>query len=255
MTAEPCETSAGASTSCAANPPGAFRAFLGLTAAGYIALVAFVVAYGLYGDALTSGVDDACAEAAFQNGEKMAALGNYDLAIQRFRQALEGRFLSKERKYTCARSIGETLLLLGRYEEAIDAYRSMPAEAFSAPGHWAGYVSALYRAGQPQEAERLGKVWLASATAADDQRQTVWANATLGHICEDIARLEEALNHYRAAETLEPENQAGVMVAVVLQKQGKTDEAVRQLDAFLARVPSGQLHEDAKKLRTQFENR
>jgi len=68
------------------NPPGSFAAFLGLAAAGYVMMLLFVFAFGLYGDALTAGVDQACAEAAFQNGKQMEAKGNYDLAIQRYRQ-------------------------------------------------------------------------------------------------------------------------------------------------------------------------
>lgn len=234
-------------------PPGAYPVFLGVAAVGWLALILFVVGFGEYGETFTAGVDVACAEAAFLSGKKLEAAGNYDLAIQRFRQALEGRFRDKEREYLCARSVGEILLKLGRYAEAIETFRGLPEEqAFTASGSLTGYVTALFRAGQYAEAERLGKAWLAKAETAQDRQQMLWAYATLGLICHETSRLDEAIRYYRAAEAIDPACQSGVMIAHALHSQGKMDEAISQLDAFLERAKPGQLHEDAKRLRSEF---
>ena len=248
-TTEPVQTDAQAPTSPQPNPPGAYYTFLAVAGLGYLALLVLVFAFGLYGDALTTGVDEACAEAAFQNGKQLEAQGNFDLAIQRYHQALEGRFADKAREYECARSIGEGLVHLSRYEEAVDAYQALAPEAFSKPGHLTGYVTALFSVGHYDDAERLGKDWLAKAEAAHDTKQLTWANAILGHTCERLNRLDDALAYFRAAAALDPQTDSGIGIARVLDKQGKSDEAVRQLDAFLDLVKSGQLHEDAQRLR------
>lgn len=235
-----------------ADSSGAYVSFLGVAALGYLGLLAFVFGFGLYGEQLTAGVDEACAEAAYQSGKKMEDRGNFELAIQRYRQALEGRFRDPAREYQCMRSIGEVLYRLHRYQEAIDAYRDLPPEAFREPGHWTAYVLALYYAGQNEDAERLGKVWLAKAEQDNDLQQQVWAHGTLGRLFDGTERLDLALTHYRAASALEPGSQASILAARVLHRLGRTSEAVERLDAFLDRVESGVLHEDARRLRAKY---
>ena len=228
---------------------GAYGAFLGVAAAGYLGIMLFVFAFGMYGERLTQGVDAACAEAAFQSGKEAEAQGNIDLAIQRYHQALEGTFADPARRHECGRSIGDALFRLGRYQEAADAYRRLPPEAFSKPGHWAGYVTSVWYAGDYRETERLGKAWLAMADAENDTKQQVWANYTLGNLYERQKKLHKALQYYRAASEHKPEGQAGIMVARMLNRMDRRAEAVEQLDAFLALVPSGELHQSAQRLR------
>lgn len=228
---------------------GAYVAFLMIAAVAYVLMLGFVFAYGLYGETLTAGVDSACAEAAFKNGKEQEVRGNIDLAIQRYRQALQGNFSDPERKYQCWRSIGELESRLGRYEEAIELYRSLPPEALSGPGHYAAYVTALWRAGD-QEAVSVASHWVDLAADAGDVRQQVWANSTLGQILEGLGRLDEALKAYETAARLDGQCHAVILAAKLVQSKGANDEAIARLDAFLERVKSGQLHEDAVRLRT-----
>lgn len=230
----------------------AYFSFLGVAAAGYIALLIFIFAFGLYGDALTSGVDDACAEASFQGGQKALDLGNYDLAIRRFRRALDGQFVDRQREYECGRSLCETLYRLERYDEAVDAYRALPPGALAKPGHLTAYVSSLWRAGNAAEAERLGKQWLAMARKAKDATQESWACGTLGAICQDANRWDEALFYYQSGAAITPDSQLTLNAVTTLHALGRDDEAIRELDAFLTRVPMGDLHEQARKLRAQY---
>ena len=230
----------------------AYVAFLGVAALGYLGLLAFVFGFGLYGEQLTAGVEEACAEAAYQSGKKMEDRGNSDRAIHRYRQAREGRFRDPAREYECMRSIGEVLYRLHRYQEAIDAYRGLPPVAFREPGHWTAYVLSLYYAGENADAERLSKVWLAKAEQGNDLEQQVWAHGALGRLFEGTERLEQALSHYGAASALEPGSQASILAARILHRLGRTREAVERLDAFLERVESGVLHENAKRLRAKY---
>lgn len=232
--------------------PGAYVTFLSVAAIGYVLLLLFVFGYGIHGEALTAGVDQACAEAAFKSGKDIEARGNHELAIQRYHQALAGQFRDAGRRYECARSIGEALYRLGRYEEAVEAYRQLPPEAFSQPGHWTGYVSALLSAGEDAETERLGKVWLAEAEKAQDTQQTVWAHATLGRLYERMNRPGQALEQYEAASVLQPESQATLMAARILQQQGQTEQAIAKLDTLLGAVKSGELHEEARRLHARL---
>lgn len=229
----------------------AYFSFLGVAAAGYIVLLGFIFTFGLYGDALTSGVDDACAEAAFQGGQKALNLGNYELAIRRFRRAMDGRFVNKERGYECGRSLCETLFRLERYDEAIDAYRALPPEALSMPGHLTAYVTSLWRAGHTAEAERMGREWLEMAQKAKDVRQQTWACGTLGTICQDAKRWDEALAYFHAGAAITPDSQLTLSAVATLHALGRDEEALREVDAFLSRVPVGDLHEQAVRLRAQ----
>jgi len=229
----------------------AYFSFLGVAGIGYVGLLIFIVTFGLFGDTLTSGVDDACAEASFQGGQKALDLGNYDLAIRRFRRALDGQFVDKQREYECGRSLCETLYRLERYDEAVDAYRALPPGALTKPGHMTAYVSSLWRGGNAAEAERLGRQWLDMAREAGDTTQESWACGTLGGICQEANRLDEALSYYRRGSAIAPDSQLTLSMAVVLHALGRDDEAIRELDAFLNRVPMGNLHEQARKLRNQ----
>jgi tetratricopeptide (TPR) repeat protein len=233
------------------NPPGAFTSFLIAAAVAYVGMLVFVFAFGMYGDRLTAGIDTACAEAAFPSGQEAESRGNYELAIQRYRQALQGRFADKAREYQCGRSLGEALLRVGRYEEALDAYRSLPPEAFTSAGHWTGYVTSLFRAGQYEETMRSGAEWLAKAQAANDREQILWAGATLGRAAEQLGDLDEALNYYRTTSVVAPDGDGDIRMAGILKMQGKTADAIRLLDAYLDKVQSGPLHEEAAKLRAE----
>lgn len=230
----------------------AYLSFLGVAAVGYVAILAFIFAFGLFGERMTAGIDDACAEASFQGGQKALTFGNYELAIRRFRRALEGQFPDRQREYDCGRSLCETLWRLERYDEAVDAYRALPAAALSEPGHFAAYASSLRRAGHAAEAERVARQWLDMASKANDATQQMWAYGTLGGICQDAKRLEDALGYYRAGAALGANSELVLNLAEALHSLGRDAEAVTELDGFVARVPMGDLRERAEKMRVQY---
>ncbi len=233
-------------------PHGAYATFLGIAGIGFVLLLGVVFAYGVHGERLTAGIDTACAQAAFAAGKKMEALGNYDEALVLFRRALEGRFRDKERQYMCGRSIAELYVRLGRYEDAIDAYQSLPPEALTSPGALTGYVSALYRTGKYAEAERLGRQWRQQAEAAQDRQQLVWAHHILGLIYRETHRPDAMLPHFRAVREVDPGNEANLAIAQVLRQEGLYEEALAQVDALLAHAPQGHLHKQATDMRAQI---
>ena len=236
-------------------PATAHAALSALTCVAFAVFAAFVFEFGRHGEAFTGDIDAACAEAAFKSAKKLERLGNPGLAIQRYRQALDGRFADKEREYLCVRSLGEMLYRLGRYAEAADAFGRLPVEAFKVSGSFTGYVGALLRAGDYAEAERLGRQWLALAGQERDSRQALWANDALGRVYIEMDRPGDALARYRAAETIDPTGQAGIHVAQILHSQDRTRGAVEQLEAFLKRVSAGERHEDAKRLLKHYRSR
>jgi tetratricopeptide (TPR) repeat protein len=223
-----------------------------LAATGTVCLMAFIFVFGRYGEQATAGIDLACAEAAFQSAKNFEDLGNHEQAVRNYRQALDGRFWREERRYECGIALGDLLLRLGRYAEAIGAYGELPEEAFARAGALTGYVSALQQNGDLAHAERLGKIWLEKARAEQDPTQQLWANSMLGRICQDTARPDEALAYYRAAVGIDPACQANVHIAQILNQRGEKGAALQQLDALLANIRTGQLYEDAMKLRTQI---
>jgi tetratricopeptide (TPR) repeat protein len=233
-------------------PKGAYESFLALAGLVFLLVVACVVAYGIYGRAMTAGLDRACAEAAFEAGKKHEALGNYEQAIQRFRQAMEGHFSNEEQRYMCGRSIGDLLLRRQRYSEAVAAYKALPPQAYASAGSLTGYVNALWHDGQVNEAERLGREWLKKAESEQNREQVMWADSTLMRICYQTNRLAEALDFGQAILAQDPANDAQLLVARILRQQGKKEESLSHLDAFLAQSTNTKLLDEARALRSEI---
>lgn len=233
-------------------PRGAYEVFLGIAAAAFLVFVGFVFAFGYWGEEVVAGLDTACAEAVFDAANKLLREGHDELAIQRFRQALGGRFADQERRFMCARALGDLLNKHERCDEAIEVFRALPPEAFSFAGAYAGFVDALWKQGNLSEAEKTGKVWLAKAEAEGDSEQIEWANSILLRVAERHGRLEEAILYGRAALAANPKSDAGLIVARLLHRLGRKDEALDQLDSFLANSENAKLRPEAEQFRRQL---
>lgn len=233
-------------------PRGAYEAFLGIAAAGFVVFVFFILAFGYWGEEVVAGLDTACAEAVFDAANKLRREGHDELAIQRFRQALGGQFRKQERRYMCARALGDLLKKQERYDEAIEVYRALPQEAFSFAGAYAGVVDALWKQGDVKEAEKTGKIWLARAQAEGNAEQVEWANSILLRVAEKVGRLEDAIAYGRAALAANPKSDAGLIVARLLHRIGRHDEALQQLDLFLANSDNAKLRPEAEQFRRQL---
>ncbi|MBP8129452.1 MAG: hypothetical protein KA184_07705 [Candidatus Hydrogenedentes bacterium] len=233
-------------------PRGAYEAFLLLVGLGFVALVFFVFAFGYWGEHVVEGLDAACAEAVFNAANKLLALGHEELAIQRFRQAMAGHFRDEERRYMCGRALGDLLKKRQRYDEAIEVYRSLPAEAYSFAGAYAGFVDALWRQGMLNEAEKLSAVWLTKAQEENDARQAEWAHGTLMKVAEQRGQTDEALAHGRAALEANPASELVFPVARALERQGKKDEALNLLNVFLEHCTNEALRTRAEQLKAQL---
>jgi len=230
-----------------AQTAGAYWAFCGLGALALLFVAAFVIVFGFYGETVTAGVDVACAESAYKSGKKFEEQGNLEQAIQRYRQALQGRFPDKARAYECGRSIGDVLLKQGRYSEAVNVYRKLHDEALASAKSMPGYVNALRGNGNYGEAERVGRDWLARARTENDEKQLYWANAMLGRICWEQEKLGDALNYFRDAVAMDEATIENVHIAQILRKQKKLDAALKHLEDVMTKVGSGLVHEEAKR--------
>ena len=233
-------------------PRGAYETFLAMSAIAFVLFILFAFAFGYWGENVVSGLDNACAEAVFDAANKLRSEGHDELAIQRFRQALGGHFKDAQRRLMCGRALGDLLNKQKRYDEAIEVYRALPAEAFTFAGAYAGYVDALYKQEYMQEAEKQAKVWLAKAQAEKSTEQIEWANAILLRLAERAGRQEEALAYAKAAIQVNPESDAGMIAARILHRLGRKDEALAQLDAFLAATDDAKLRPEAEQLKAQL---
>ncbi len=215
-------------------PQGAHQYFLGLSGAGFIVLMAALVGYGVYGERITSGLDEACAEAFLDAGQKLEAVGNHTQAIQKYRQALAGNIHDDALRHRCGRSIGDLLLREKRYGEAVAAYQVLPPEAFQEAGSYTGYVTALWSLGNTAEAIQLGTLWLNRAIEEANTEQELWARDILMRAADQSGDPATALEHGRRIIALDPGSDAGLYTAQVMQRQGDLPGARAQLEAFLA---------------------
>jgi len=209
-------------------------------------------------------------------------LGNPNRALEEARRALEKEEESGHQAYGTPMVAGQALLQLGRYPEAMEAYREalLRAEAAERPyvlhemavaaldqaayleaegylrellhgeGYpyraqvWADLAEALYRQGRYQEAEEAAKEAMALGAEASGE-------LILGHIAYDLMHLEEALAHYRrAAERAEEGSREWVgaheMVVDTLAQLGyrSPEEILARAEAVLPHVhPADEWHQ------------
>lgn len=233
-------------------PKGAQEVFWGLGGVAFVAMILCLGVYRVFGAQLTAGLDEACAEASYVAGQKMEAGGNLAQAVQKYRQALEGRFASEALRTQCGLAIGDLLFKQERFGEALAAYRALPAEAFGRAGAYTGYVTALWRAGNLDEAARLGAVWLQLAEKDGQKDQQVWARNVLMQVANAKGDLDGALAQGDAILALEPGNDARVTVARILRGQGKLDEAKAHAEALVKNTESPSLQRAGRQLLEQL---
>jgi tetratricopeptide (TPR) repeat protein len=234
-------------------PKGASESFLLFSGFCFVVMAALIFAYGIFGARLTVGLNDACSEAAFKSGKKMERLGNYDAAIQRYRQALTAHFSDPQQQYVCGRSIGDLLLRTQRYAEAVEAYEQLPADAFQSAGALTGLVTALWRNNQLDEARKMGAVWLEMARNEQEQEQIIWANNVLMRVAEELKQPDVALMHGANIVELDPANSAQLIMARILRRQGKDQQALGHLKLLLDKTTDTQLIEAGLKLQKQLQ--
>lgn len=233
-------------------PKGAQEIFWGLGGIAFIAMILCLGVYRVFGAQLTAGLDEACAEAAFDAGQKLEAGGNLAPAVQKYRQAMEGQFASEDLRTQCGLAIGDLLFKQDRFEEALEAYQALPEKAFGRSGAFTGYVTTLWRAGNLDEAARLGAVWLQLAETENQQDQQVWARNVLMQVAHARDDHDEALAQGNAILALEPGSDARVTVARILRGQGKLDEARAHAETLVKNTESPTLQRAGRQLLEQL---
>lgn len=237
----------------APNPPkGAQEVFWGLGGVAFVAMILCLGVYRVFGAQLTAGLDEACAEASYVEGQRLEAGGNLAQAVQKYRQALDGRFASEALRIQCGLAIGDLLFKQERFGEALAAYKALPTVAFERSGAYTGYVTALWRSGNLDEAARLGAVWLQLAEKEGQKEQQVWARNVLMQVAYTKGDLEGALAQGNAILALQPGNDARVTVARILRSQGKLEEAKVHAEALVKNTDSPSLQRAGRLLLEQL---
>jgi tetratricopeptide (TPR) repeat protein len=209
-------------------------------------------------------------------------LGNPNRALEEARRALEKEEESGHQAYGTPMVAGQALLQLGRYPEAMEAYREALRRAEAAERPYvlhemavaaldqAAYLEAegylrelLHGEGYPYRAQALadlaealyrqGRYGEAEAMAREAMRLGAEASGELilGHIAYDLMHLEEALAHYRqAAEQAEEGSREWVgaqeMVVDTLAQLGyrSPEEILARTEAVLPYVhPADEWHQ------------
>jgi len=235
-----------------APPKGAQELMLGLGGIAFLALVLCLIAYRVFGAQLTAGLDEACAEASFEAGQRFEADGNLAQAVLRYRQAMSGRFNNESLRYMCGRAIGDLLFKQDSFSEAIAAYETLPPEAFAHAGAYTGYVTALWRAGNSERAAALGAIWLEKAEAEGDQTQEVWARNLLMQIAREKGDQAAAFEYGTRILEIAPGNDAAITVARILIEQGKIAEARACVETMLDQTESPSLRQAGRDLLAQL---
>jgi len=233
-------------------PRGALPALVVLAVAAVAVMSGALVAYGVYGERITEGLDEACAAAYFEAGREYEETGNYDKAVQQFQLALDGQFASEAMRYRCGRSLGELLTRQRRYAEAVTAYERLPEAAFTEPGSLTGYATSLWYAGRNDEAKRMAERWLALAESAEDNQQTSWALDLSIRIAQEAGNTNAIIEYGERAVAIDPVCSARIPLANALHDAGRTEDALRHLEDFIAKSENEKLLVDAKQARARI---
>lgn len=234
-------------------PQGAMIGFPLLAAFAFVCMTVSMLAYARYGDALTDGLDRACAEAQFEAGKKHEALGNNTQALRYFRQAMDGRFSNPETRILCGRSIADMLSREGRLAEAIVAYEALPPESYDSAGAYTGYVEALRRDGRLEVAAEQGERWLALAEQENNTEQLGWSRNALMRIADARGDSETALTLARAIVAEQPGSDARLLMARILARTGRVAEAREEVAGFLEATQNTKLFAEARKLQDSLQ--
>jgi tetratricopeptide (TPR) repeat protein len=161
--------------------------------------------------------------------------------------------------------LGESRLVLGQLEPALEAFRRMLAEPSVPDGHIRGMLVLLAQRGLVQHAEALlvdqlslepGReaLWQARMGTAADQPQALleiiaqWLAAIPGsaHALQARAALHELLGELAAAEAdadaalaVDPKLSAAVLVKLRAELRQQPAAALARLDTLLAEIPGG----------------
>jgi tetratricopeptide (TPR) repeat protein len=233
-------------------PKSARGVFLGLGGIAFIAMIACLAAYRVYGAQITAGLDEACSEAWYDAAQKLAADGNYVQAVEKYRKAMDGHFSTEAKRLECGLAMGDLLFHLKRYDEATETYGALPEKAFTHAGAYTGYVTALARMGKPEDAARLGAVWMAAADAEKKLDQQVWARENLMRAAQSMGDSEGALTYGLEILELDPGHGVRGAVARILLDQGKTDEARTHAEQLVKHPDNKVLQREGRKLLEQI---
>lgn len=250
MTNEPAESAADIALTA---PAEARKVFLGLGGVAFVAMLLCLLAYRVFGAQITAGLDEACAEAWYDAGQKFAEEGNLPMAVEKYRKAMNGHFGSESQRLECGLAIGDLLFHLKRYGEAVDAYKALPETAFTHSGAYTGYVTALWRMGRLDEAARLGAVWLAMADGEKKGDQQLWARENLMRVAQAQGDQAGALAYGQALLELDPEHSARLIVARLLRDEGKLEEARAQAKILANNTRNPSLQRAGRELLDQMD--
>jgi tetratricopeptide (TPR) repeat protein len=120
----------------------------------------------------------------------------------------------------------ESLRRASRYEEAISAFRAL-ADSPATPGARRGLLRSLAAVGRYEEAERLGRAYVATAGGAES-----WA--TLGEVLAARGRLAAAESAFVRGSGSAPDSLRARLGAAVLRwRRGERASALGAFDAFI----------------------
>jgi tetratricopeptide (TPR) repeat protein/TolB-like protein len=131
---------------------------------------------------------------------------------------------------------GRALLIAGRTEEALEAYRNAAARADTAIPHIELGMAAI-DAGELDAAER------ALQTAINLRPDFAMSHINLGYIYFTTGQFDAAANQYRQANRAAPENRSALInLGAVLALQGRKDEAIAAFEGALALEPDARAY-------------
>jgi tetratricopeptide (TPR) repeat protein len=160
--------------------------------------------------------------------------GRLQDAVEAYQAALDG----DPTDHACRNNLAGALSALGRKVEAVEEYRKALQGDPDNVDIIVNLGVTLRETGNPAEAAELLRLALETVDAP------ARAHAALADACADLGDRSTAIDEYRLALLYEPENalaEAGASLGVLLQREGRTEEAFAAYREALRRDPGSVL--------------
>jgi thioredoxin-like negative regulator of GroEL len=224
-----------------------------LTSSGLsiLAILGFVLAIFLYtqhGSRFLTSMDRSVGEMLMKEARALEDAGVPDEAIERYREALEGRFHGPQNRTFCLQHLGALLLDQGRCEEALPRLKQAGERSHYVLDTYPKLCNAILNCGDLEDMSTLLAAWKTKAEEMNDQDALAMCLFFYGRVAAKNGDVEQARRFYENSNDLAPGDQAAFELAHLYLEKGQTEKAHALLLTFLQNGATGSNAEIARKI-------
>lgn len=209
----------------------AVRAALGLAALGAAGLLIFVLAYARYAPGLLQRLDFNTGEVLMKQGTAFEDAGEPENAKERYLIALQSRFQGEQNRAFTQKRLGALYWHEQDLEAALPLLRAAAANPAAAGNVYEPLADTLFQLKRYDEAQEAVDRWLAASQENPAQRAEALFH--LGRIALARGARAEGIARFQESDALAPGGRAASELAPLYFADGRYQDALNVIDAYL----------------------